>query len=281
MYDIGDAYPASVTVRDSTGNPVNPSGGVTFTFTLPDGSSQSPVPTHPTVGVYTYDLPLTQRGLYRFHATSTNPDASYSDAFTVVDEVWPAFVGLDEVKRHLNIPVTTTTDDDELRGFILSASAVVESIVGTVGRKTVTEKYSGLRQQAILLRRGPVITVTSVTENGIALTADVDYSVSDAGVLSRLAGRWYPRPWRAGINNVVVNYVAGRMEIPPNIVDATKELIRINWRPQTGGNYSVFSGGRQDDSGQLSFNELRPLGFFIPNTVMQRLTPQQVGPFLA
>lgn len=280
MYDIGDAYPATVTIRDSTGNPVNPAA-VTFTFDLPDGSTLTPTPDNTTTGVYTYDLPITQRGLYRFHAQSTGPEAAYSDAFTVVDSTWPAFVGLDEVKRHLNIPVDNTTDDEELRGFVLSASAVVEYIVGSVGRKTVTEKYSGLRQSAIILRRGPIIAVTSVTENGITLTADVDYTVSEAGVLSRLAGRWYPRQWRAGVNNIVVNYTAGRMDIPPNIVDATKELIRINWRPQTGGNYSVFSGGRADDMGQLSFNELRPMGFFIPNTVMQRLSPQQVGPFLA
>lgn len=280
MYDIGDAYPATVTVRDSTGNPTNATG-VTFTFTLPDGTTVTPTPANPSTGIYSYDLPITQRGLHRFHAEATSPAVSYSDAFNAVDAVWPAFVGLDEVKAHLNIPTTNTTDDDELRGFILSASAVVESIVGTVGRKTVQEKYSGLRQQAILLRRGPVIAVTSVTENGVALVADVDYSVSDAGVLSRMCGRWYPRQWRAGVNNIVVNYTAGRMDIPPNIVDATKELIRINWRPQTGGNYSVFSGGRQDDAGQLSFNEVRPLGFFIPNTVMQRLTPQQIGPYLA
>lgn len=120
-----------------------------------------------------------------------------------------------------------------------------------------------------------------MTENGITLTADVDYSLSDGGLLTRICAQWYPRQWRAGVNNIVVTYTAGRMEIPPNIVDATKELIRVNWRPQTGGNYSVFSGGRQDDMGQLSFNEQRPMGFFIPNTVMQRLTPQQIGPFLA
>lgn len=280
MYDIGDVYPATVTIRDVNGTPT-PATGMTFTFALPDGTTITPSPSNPTTGVYTYDLPITQRGLHRFRAAATTPAAAYNDAFTAVDTTWPAFVGLGEVKQHLNIPTTTTTDDEELRGFILSASAVVESIVGTVGRKTFTEKYSGLRQSALGLRRAPVITVTSVTENGITLTADVDYSLSDGGLLTRICAQWYPRQWRAGVNNIVVTYTAGRMEIPPNIVDATKELIRVNWRPQTGGNYSVFSGGRQDDMGQLSFNEQRPMGFFIPNTVMQRLTPQQIGPFLA
>lgn len=280
MFEIGDVYPATVTIRDINGNPTNATS-VSFTFTLPDGTSTTSTPTNTGLGAYQVDFPTTQHGLHRLRVVSSGPAAVYEDAFNVVDTTWPAFVGLAEVKAQLNIPATTTTDDEELRGFILSASAVVESIVGTVARRTITEKYSGTRQTAIALRRAPVISVGSVTENGVTLTPDVDYSVSDAGLLSRIYAQWYPRTWRAGSNNIVVTYTAGRSDIPPNIIDATKELIRVNWRPQTGGNYSVFSGGRQDDMGQLSFNELRPMGFFIPNAVMQRLTPQQIGPFLA
>ena len=280
MFDIGDVYPATVTIRDANGTPTN-AATVAFTFTLPDGTTAQETPTAASTGVYTFDFAITVRGVHRFRAVSTGPAAAYADVFTAVDSTWPAFVGLDAVKTHLNIPATTTTHDEELRAFILSASAVVESIVGSVGRRTVNEKHSGLRQNAILLRRAPVIAITSVTENGITLTPDVDYTISDAGLLSRTAGRWYPRRWRAGANNIDVTYTAGRVDVSPNILDATMELIRINWRPQTGGNYSVFSGGRQDDMGQLSFNELRPMGFFIPNTVMQRLAPNQIGPFLA
>lgn len=276
MFESGDVYPATVTIRDINGNPTNATS-VSFTFTLPDGTTTTSTPTNTGLGAYQVDFPTTQHGLHRLRVVSSGPAAVYEDAFNVVDTTWPAFVGLAEVKAHLNIPATTTTDDEELRGFILSASAVVESIVGTVGRTTVTEKYSGLRRTAIPLRRAPVISVASVVENGVTLTTS-DYTVSDAGLLTRLYGQWYTRPW---LSNVAVTYTAGRIDIPPNIVDATKELIRVNWRPQTGGNYSVFSGGRQDDMGQLSFNELRPMGFFIPNTVMQRLTPQQIGPFLA
>lgn len=280
MFEIGDVYPATVTIRDANGNPTNAST-VSFTFALPDGTTPIQTPTAASTGVYTFDFSITQRGLHRFRAVSTGPAAAYEDAFNVVDSTWPAFVGLAEVKTHLNIPAATTTHDEELRSFILSASAVVESIVGTVGRKSVTEKYSGIRHTSILLRRSPVISVESVSENGITLTEDRDFTISDGGVLTRVWSQWYPRQWRAGVNNITVSYTAGRTEVPPNVLDATKELIRINWRPQTGGNYSVFSGGRQDDSGQLSFNEIRPLGFFIPNTVMQRLTPNQLGPYIA
>lgn len=122
MYDIGDVYPATVTIRDVNGTPT-PATGMTFTFALPDGTTITPSPSNPTTGVYTYDLPITQRGLHRFRAAATTPAAAYNDAFTAVDTTWPAFVGLGEVKQHLNIPTTTTTDDEELRGFILSASA--------------------------------------------------------------------------------------------------------------------------------------------------------------
>jgi len=279
VYDIGDVYPATVTIRDASGNPTEATT-IEFSFTLPDGSNVSVTPSG-SGGVYSYDFPIAERGLYRFAAVATEPAASYADAFNVVDATWPAFVGLAEVKRHLNIPDTTTTHDEELRGFILSCSEVVESIVGTVARREVTEMYSGLRRVSIPLRRSPVVSVTSVRETGVTLTEGTDYVVSDAGVLSRLSGGTYPRSWRSGIANIEVTYVAGRESVPWSIIDATKELIRINWRPQAGGNYSVFSGGRPDDFGQLNFGGDIRLGFFIPNTVMQRLQPSQVGPYLA
>jgi hypothetical protein len=279
MYDVGDIYPATVTVRDAAGSPVNASA-MTFTFTAPDGTSSSPAPVNSAVGQYSYDLPITQYGLHRFRAVSTSPATAYSDVFSVADATWPAFVGLTEVKDHLNIPQATTTQDEELRAFILSASEVVESIVGSVSRRTVVETHTGRGQQAIMLRERPALSITSVTEDGVTLPATGSYSVSDAGVLSRTCG-YRGSCWPRGVNNVVVTYVAGRTAVPWAVLDATRELIRINWRPQQGGNYSVFDQGRSDDFGQAAAAGEVRLGFFVPNTVMQRLSPSELGPRMA
>lgn len=277
MYEVGDIYPATVDVGDAAGQLVNPAT-VTFTFTLPDGSTLSPAPSNPTTGRYTYDLPITQYGLHRFRAVSTGPATAHSDVFTAVDAAWPAFVGLAEMKDHLNIPATTTTYDEELRGFILSASEVVEGIVGSVARRTVTETHSGRGRGAIMLRDRPALSVTSVLENGGAVPA-TGYSLSDAGVLFRTSG-YSANQWAGGVNNVVVTYEAGRRAVPWAVLDGTKELIRINWRPQSGGNYSVFDQGRGDDYGQAAGQGEVRLGFFVPNTVMQRLQPSELAPYV-
>jgi hypothetical protein len=276
VYDLGETYPATVLVRDENSTLVNPTT-ITFTFTRPDATTDTPTPANPATGTFQYDEPLTQFGLWRFRAVSTGPATAYADAFNVVSSDWPAFVGLAEVKNHLNIAASNTTHDEELRGFVLSASAVVEDIVGTVARKTYTETYSGRGETAILLRHRPVLSVTSVTVNGSAVT---DFSCTEHGILSR-ASTYSALTWPRGVDNVAVVYQAGRVAPPWNVLNATKELIRINWRPQTGGNYSVFDGGRGDDFGQGAEPAEIRLGFFVPNTVMQRLQPSARAPHVA
>lgn len=276
MYDLNETYQATVDVKNSAGTLVNPTS-ITFTFTRPDGTADTPTPDNPSTGRFQYDEPLTQFGLWRFRAVSTGPATAYADAFNVVSADWPAFVGLAEVKQHLNIAASNTTHDEELRGFVLSASAVVEDIVGTVARKTYTETYSGRGDTAILLRHRPVLSVTSVTVNGSAVT---DFSVNAHGILSR-ASAYSALTWPRGVDNIAVVYQAGRVAPPHNLLDATKELIRINWRPQAGGNYSVFDGGRGDDLGQGVEPAQIRLGFFVPNTVMQRLQPSARAPHIA
>lgn len=272
MYDVGDTYPASLVVRDGDGEPVDATG-VTFTFTLPDGTTDAPVtPAHPSTGHYTYDFPITEFGLHRVRMVATDPAQATVDAFTAVGADWPALVGLAEVKEHLNIAATVTTYDEELRGFILSASEVVEGIVGSVSRRAITETHSGRGRGAIMLRERPALAITEVTENGSALTGG--FSLSDAGVLFRTSGYAGAR-WADGVNNITVTYQAGRQAVPWAVLDGTKELIRLNWRPQTGGSGSVFNQGGDAGPGEVR------LGFFIPNTVMQRLQPSATGPMVA
>jgi Phage QLRG family, putative DNA packaging. len=183
---------------------------------------------------------------------------------------------LSDVKAHLNISADDTTDDEELRGLILSACAVVEDIVGVVAARTFTETASG-GDRYVALERSPVISVTSVTVDGQVVDPGA-YTVSPSGLLAYRSGAWPD-----GFRNVEVVYIAGRDVPPANVVDATKELIRINWRPQQGGNYSAFDGGGSDDFGvpasvEASLQGQLRLGFFVPNTVVQRLQPDRRGP---
>lgn len=182
------------------------------------------------------------------------------------------FVPLAEVKDHLNIPSTTTTYDTELQRFIDSACEVVEGVVGPVSQRSVTEMRSG-GGSTIALAITPVMSVTSVTESGRVIPS-AGYSLND-GLLTRVVGYW-SSCWLPGTNNITVTYVVGRAVVPASVLDGTKELIRLNWRPQTGGSGSVFNQGADNTGG----GEIR-LGFFIPNTVMQRLQPHALGPLVA
>lgn len=172
-----------------------------------------------------------------------------------------------EVKTHLNISASDTSQDTELAAFIEAVTPVVEHITGPVVARAVVEKHDG-GCDAIVLRQPPVVSVTSVTEDGVTVAAS-DYTLSDGGVLYRLAGVW--QSYRRG--GVQVTYQAGRSAVPASIALAAKELVRINWRPQQGGNYSPFDGGASDEVGQVR------LGFFVPNRVAEMLNPHQQAGF--
>ncbi len=82
----------------------------------------------------------------------------------------------------------------------------------------------------IMLARTPVASVTSVTEDGILLTAGTDYEVDAArGFLRRLfAG--LERQW--AFNTLVVVYVAGYASgaVPDDLQDAALRLITARYR---------------------------------------------------
>lgn len=277
MIDLGDTVTLAAECRDAADALAN-AGTVALTVTLPDGTTVTPAPTNPpaVTGRYThpYVTTLTGRHIGRWTFSVGVPAQVWTDTFDVEATDPLTLVSLDAVKKHLNIPLTTTTHDDELRDAIASVTDVIEDIVGVVIKRSFTETYSGRGDRAVLLRWRPVVSVTSVTENGVAV-ASSDYSVTSSGVLTRATGRW-----ARGVDNVAVTHVAGRDATPASVRDGAKELIRINWRPQQGGNNPVFDQGRSDDFGQGQPGELR-LGFFVPNTVMERLHPHGRGPHVA
>lgn len=276
MIDLGDTVRLTARVVDAAGTLTDP-GTATLTVTLPDGTTDEPAVILPpaTTGIVQVDYETVQYGLHRWRLVTTDPEFAHTDSFNVADPSWPSLVGLAEVKAHLNIPAGDTRQDDELRGFILSASAVVEDVIGAAAQRTIVETNSG-GERHVILTHSPVREVTQVTEDDQVVDSG-DYEVSPYGLV-----RHKTRRWNSGLHNIEVTYVAGRAVVPGNILDATKELIRINWRPQQGGNYNAFDGGANDDFGGASLEaslqgNLR-LGFFIPNTVTQRLQPNKRGP---
>jgi hypothetical protein len=282
-FDLAATVPLGVTVKNAAGTAVNATT-IALAITLPDGTAVTPAPsvTNPpaTTGQYTYDYTAAHQGRHLARWASTNPATAFTDVFYVRSSAPLFLVGLTDLKKYLNIAAAVTDDDEELRDAEACAVDVVEFYAGAQARRTVTaEKHSGRGQAGIVLRQRP-LAITSVTENGTAVAAD-GYHLSDAGVLYRVAG-YTDAAWATGRGNISITYQAGAPDqiIRPAVLDSVKELVRINSRPQLGGNYSPFDQGGADDYGTPSGGQMR-FGFFVPNVVMQRLQAASTGPTVA
>ena len=239
-YDLGDVVPLGITITDSTGANANASA-VTCTVYLPDGTSASVSVTNPSTGLYNADYVPSQVGRHavKWVATGTNASA-YSDEFSVRDFSELGIVGLDEVKQYLNIPLTITADDEEIRRIIDAASDLAESYVGQVlGRRTFTDELYDGGAEFIRIRNPKAISITSVTENGMAVSASnyvLDYTGQrlyriGSGTLYATNSYGY---WTQGMNNVSITYVAGYVNPPMSAKQGVLEIIRHLWQTQRG-----------------------------------------------
>ena len=221
VWDVGDVAVFSVQVRDSDGIPADATD-VAVTVDLPDGTSMSPPVVHEAVGLYSAGIVASVPGLHSVRWVASGANASaYSDVFTVADQSDVQMVSLAEVKAHLNI--TSTADDEELRGFIAAATAACERHTGRAwGRRIVTENLPGGRTM-LMTSRIPVMSVVSVEEDGTTVTGWT--ADTPSGVIVRDSGTW---------GAVTVTYVAGGATIPGDIAQGVKEMLRHLWETQRG-----------------------------------------------
>jgi len=121
-YFLGSQVPIGVTITDANGANANATS-VTLTITLPDGSTVTPSVTNSATGLYDSTYVPTQAGrhIVFWVATGTNA-SSYADEFTVRDSNSLSIVSMDEVKDHLNISQSVTTNDLELYRFLDAAT---------------------------------------------------------------------------------------------------------------------------------------------------------------
>lgn len=208
-----------------------------------------------------------------------------------VGDTFPtALVTLDDVRAEINS--TSTADDAELQGFIDGATPVIEAIVGTVLPVTVTDEHItdttnpwpyhygtwprytyGVR--SVVLRRQPVLSVTSVSVS--SMDGSNAYTMPPSSYrLDQASGMVTVIDSSAFGPMVTVTYMAGRATVPRNVRSATLELIRTHWQPQQAGAY-LPGMASQDDGGP----GMNVMGYFVPNRVMELLTPSGQGPVVA
>ena len=246
MFDLGDIVGLAVSITDAAGVAANATA-LTCTITRPDGTSASPTVTNAATGSYTVDYTptLVGRHLVRWAATGTNA-SSYTDTFDVNDPADLTLISLADAKTYLNI--TSTNSDEEIRQFILEATDIAERLTGRqLRRRTFVEAYNGSDAispyrglMALRLRKVPVISITSVVENGLTLDSTA-YTVSpESGVLYR-GSSIFRQAWLPGEQNITITYAAGDLS---NVTAQTlvKELTRHLWRTQRGASPMSMGG---------------------------------------
>jgi len=238
-YDLGDKVYLTWNTVDSSGAAVNP-GTVTLNITLPDATTVSVTTATSTTGTYTASYLPTQVGrhILAWSATGSWPQA-FSDIFEVRDIADIGIVGYDEVLEFLNIP-TASANENEVRRFIDAATDLAETYVGQVlGRRTFTNELYDGGTEFIRIRNPKAISITSVTENGLAVSASnyvLDYTGQrlyriGSGTLYATNSYGY---WTQGMNNVSITYVAGYVNPPMSAKQGVLEIIRHLWQTQRG-----------------------------------------------
>lgn len=121
-YELGSIVLLGVEVRDAAGALADATA-VTCTVTLPDGTTATPTPAHPSTGVYTVDYPAPAAGRYvaRWVATGANASAE-SQVFRVVDR-GDDLVDVADLSVYLDESIDPA--DDRAQQLLRQASAVV------------------------------------------------------------------------------------------------------------------------------------------------------------
>jgi hypothetical protein len=265
-FALGQPVTLTQLVRDSAGALANATT-VVLTITLPDGTTATPAVTNPpaVTGTYVYVYVPTIPGLHgvRWVFSGTNAQAPLPDSLYVEPSgtVIPV-ISLAEARKQCRL--ASPDDDQEVLRFALVASDIAERRTQIWRRTALTGTFDGSREFVRL--RGPVLSVTSVTENGIAVASDGWVLHAERGWLYRGTTQ-APRCWAYGIQNVTAAWVAGA---PSEIPDAIRQGVRLQvqhlWDSQRGGS------GLPRQSG-ADFEIDPRTGFTIPNAVLELWRP--------
>ncbi|MEU3293018.1 head-tail connector protein [Streptomyces longwoodensis] len=182
-----------------------------------------------------------------------------------------ALVTLAEAKRQLDID--STAHDVELQLYVDSLDAAIESYVGVVEQREVTDVIDGGGPKLVVLHP-PLVSVSALAGGpaGGSITYAADTLTPDpAGLITRKDGSCFP----AG--SYTVTYTAGRAAVPPTVKLAALILLQHLWRTQYGAT-RVPVGGADDWS---VTDPIPGFGYAVPNRVLQLLEPFKLPPGVA
>jgi hypothetical protein len=263
--DLGDTY--RLTNRNlSAAGDLTTATNMALTITLPDATTTIVDPvTAATTGVYNYDYLTLQAGRHtaRWVATGTGAGA-YVEVFDVRPADLPYLVSMRDVKDMLNISLTSTTNDDELRAYIEGATRAAEIHRDEVlAKRTFTHERWLSNCTYLTLPRVPIISLTEIRN----LENNTTYSVSGwhvdgvTGALTSITG--------GGLSGLFkFTYLCGYTIVPGAFTLAVRMIIQHLWETQRGPmGASRFAGGL-DDAALMRF---RSMNIFVPPRAQELL----------
>lgn len=164
-----------------------------------------------------------------------------------------ALCTVSEVEQVLGVDLSTT---DEATVTNLLIPTVEEAIANYLGYNpkytaTITEIFDGDKTEDLFLSRSPIVTVTSVTEDGTTLTSgnDNDYVVYSKLGRLRKVGK---EKWSAAkIQNITVVYSAGYSDSESSAEDIPKDMKFVCARAAGKLIVAAMSLGSQQSTGSV------------------------------
>jgi hypothetical protein len=219
--DLSDTTPRSINLTNAAGAPVDADSTPTYAITLPDLTTGTPPAVQQgATGEYYLGYPTVMAGLHRelWTAVVAGVTIVIRRFFTVEDTASVPIIDTDDAITHLRASgiITTPSDLEQLRWLCQISSEAVELDLGLVlARRSITETFDG-GQQYIRLTGQPLVSVTSVVENGVTLTANTDYVADLALSVIRRGSAQSCWDFLWGNQNVTSTYVAG-LATPPRV----------------------------------------------------------------
>ncbi|MGH3496314.1 MAG: hypothetical protein ACRDP1_02465 [Nocardioidaceae bacterium] len=194
-------------------------------------------------------------------------------------------VTLEEFRAELNAETSKSAADDELMRTLLAATEMVESAVGAMSPRSVTDRTGTATEQlypwadrgaygatygagqfgaALLLPQSPVVSVESITHIRTGNTYDpAGFEIdADTGILSSVLS-WLP------FGPYTVAYTVGRDPVPDMLMKAVLITGEHLWERQRSG---VTRPGML---GETRVQKATPRGFALPNAALELINPHR------
>lgn len=165
-------------------------------------------------------------------------------------------VSFDELREHLNLDASEPGDNDELWSMLLAATGLVESFVGAMVSRTVTDTVRS-SSLPLLLPQSPVMAVESVAR----LAASDGPSLAGAGTV-------YPSGYNDITPRYQVTYTIGRDPIPEDLKLATLIVARQLYDTQRSGAAVAFTN-------MVGQETQIPMGFAVPRRAAELMAPHR------